>query len=119
MMLELNAERGAQLVRQVLAFGRGAEGERIPIQPLHIAREIEQIVSDTFPKTLSFDLMSEREPWTVTGDPTQLHQVLLNLCVNARDATPNGGTSPPASRTQEVDESYTQPGTTGRTPAPT
>jgi PAS domain S-box-containing protein len=90
-MLELNAERGAQLVRQVLAFGRGAEGDRILVQPLHIAREIEQIVSDTFPKTLRFELVNEREPWTVTGDPTQLHQVLLNLCVNARDAMPNGG----------------------------
>jgi CheY-like chemotaxis protein len=90
-MLEMNAERGAQLVRQVLAFGRGAEGDRVMVQPLHIAREIEQIVSDTFPKTLSFELENERDPWTVTGDPTQLHQVLLNLCVNARDSMPNGG----------------------------
>jgi two-component system, cell cycle sensor histidine kinase and response regulator CckA len=105
-MLELNAERGAQLVRQVLAFGRGAEGDRIVVQSLHIAREIEQIVSDTFPKTLSFELDSVKEPWTVTGDPTQLHQVLLNLCVNARDALPNGGKIVLKIENTVLDETY-------------
>ena len=105
-MLELNAERGAQLVRQVLAFGRGAEGERILIQPLHIAREIEQIVNDTFPKSIRFELVHEREPWTVTGDPTQLHQVLLNLCVNARDALPNGGKITVRIASEALDETF-------------
>jgi two-component system cell cycle sensor histidine kinase/response regulator CckA len=105
-MLEMNAERGAQLVRQVLAFGRGAEGDRVLVQPLHIAREIEQIVSDTFPKTLSFELDSERDPWTVTGDPTQLHQVMLNLCVNARDAMPHGGKITLRIENVVLDETY-------------
>jgi PAS domain S-box-containing protein len=104
--LELNAERGAQLVRQVLAFGRGAEGDRMLVQPLHIAREIQQIVRDTFPKTLRFDLKTERSPWTLTGDPTQLHQVLLNLCVNARDAMPNGGTITLRIDNTMLDETY-------------
>jgi two-component system cell cycle sensor histidine kinase/response regulator CckA len=105
-MLEMNAERGAQLVRQVLAFGRGAEGDRILVQPLHIAREIEQIVSDTFPKAQSFELVHDRDPWTVTGDPTQLHQVLLNLCVNARDAMPNGGKITLRMENAVLDETY-------------
>ena len=104
--LEQNAERGAQLVRQVLAFGRGAEGERMLVQPTHIAREIQQIVRDTFPKTLKFELRTERSPWTLTGDPTQLHQVLLNLCVNARDAMPNGGTITLRIENTVLDETY-------------
>jgi two-component system cell cycle sensor histidine kinase/response regulator CckA len=105
-MLELNAERGAQLVRQVLAFGRGAEGDRILVQPLHIAREIEQIVHDTFPKTIQFDLKYGNDLWTIIGDPTQLHQVLLNLCVNARDAMPTGGRITILLENTAIDETF-------------
>jgi PAS domain S-box-containing protein len=90
-MLEANVERGTNLVKQVLAFGRGVEGERIAIHPAQIAREIKHIVHETFPKSVEFEFDSAPDLWAVTGDPTQLHQVLLNLCVNARDAMPNGG----------------------------
>ena len=90
-LLEQNAERGAQLVRQVLAFGRGVEGERTLVQVRHIAREISEIVRDTFPKTVTLEVCGEREPWPVIGDATQIHQVLLNLCVNSRDAMAGGG----------------------------
>ena len=89
--LETNVQRGASLVKQVLAFGRGMEGERIVVQPKHIAREIRQFVNETFPKSVQFELQCAANLWTITGDPTQLHQVLLNLCVNARDAMPKGG----------------------------
>ncbi|MGD0744043.1 MAG: PAS domain S-box protein [Verrucomicrobiota bacterium] len=89
--LETNVQRGAGLVKQVLAFGRGVTGERIAIQPKHIARDIRQIVSETFPKSVAFELHSADGLWTIIGDPTQLQQILLNLCVNARDAMPNGG----------------------------
>ena len=89
--LEANVQRGAGLVKQVLAFGRGVEGERIIVQPKHIAREIKQMINETFPKSVAFELHTALDLWTVTGDPTQLHQILLNLCVNARDAMLNGG----------------------------
>ena len=89
--LEANVERGARLVRQVLLFGRGATGERIAVNPKHIAHEIKQIVHETFPKSVEFACHTAADLWTITGDPTQLHQVLLNLAVNARDAMPQGG----------------------------
>ncbi|HEY2084131.1 MAG TPA: ATP-binding protein, partial [Verrucomicrobiae bacterium] len=89
--LESSAQRGAELVAQVLSFARGVEGKRISVNPLHIRRDISKIVRDTFPKNIDFNLTPARNLWTVTGDPTQLHQVLMNLSVNARDAMPHGG----------------------------
>jgi PAS domain S-box-containing protein len=104
--LEANVNRGASLVKQVLAFGRGVEGERIVVQPKHIAREIKQIVSETFPKSVQFELRSPADLWTITGDPTQLHQVLLNLCINARDAMPKGGKLSLQLENVTLDEAY-------------
>jgi PAS domain S-box-containing protein len=89
--LETNAARGAQLVRQVLGFGRGDDGEKIIVQPAHLAQEVAQIVADTFPKSIRLHTSLERELWTIRGDPTNLHQVILNLCLNARDAMADGG----------------------------
>ncbi len=87
-----SAHRGAEMVRQVLSFVRGMEGERVTVQAKHIIREIQKIVKDTFPKSIQIQVWVAPEIWTLQGDPTQLHQVLLNLAVNARDAMPQGGT---------------------------
>jgi CheY-like chemotaxis protein len=90
--LEASAQHGADLVKQVLAFARGVEGKRILLNPVHIINEIQDMIRDTFPKNITFSYNPHRGVWTVEGDPTQLHQVFTNLCVNARDAMPNGGT---------------------------
>jgi PAS domain S-box-containing protein len=89
--IEVSSKRGADIVRQVLSFARGMEGERIEVQPKHLLKDIEAIIRDTFPKNIQQELSLPDDPWTISGDPTLLHQILLNLCVNARDAMPNGG----------------------------
>ncbi len=104
--IELSSKRGADIVRQVLSFARGVKGERIEVQPHHLLNDIKTIIKDTFPKNLHLDLSLPEEPWTIVGDPTQLHQVLLNLCVNARDAMPNGGNLTLSVENVVVDEQY-------------
>ena len=89
--IETSAHRGADMVRQVLSFARGVEGQRIIVQPKHLMKDIQKIVADAFPKNIDLRINLKPELWNVLGDPTQLHQVLLNLCVNARDAMPDGG----------------------------
>jgi two-component system cell cycle sensor histidine kinase/response regulator CckA len=78
-------------VKQVLAFGRGLAGDRIILQPKHIIHEVAKIVEETFPKSLILNTDIPRNLWTISADPTQMHQVILNVCVNARDAMPKGG----------------------------
>jgi signal transduction histidine kinase/CheY-like chemotaxis protein len=105
-ILETNVRRGASLVKQVLIFGRGIKGERITVQPRHLGREIEHIVRETFPKCLKFESHCAADLWTITGDPTQIEQVLLNLCVNARDAMPGGGNLSLRMENLVLDESH-------------
>ncbi len=89
--IEESAERGSDIVKQVLTFARGVHGEHLPLQPRHLIGEIEKMMQETFPKSISVVNRTARDLSTVIGDPTQLHQVLLNLCINARDAMPRGG----------------------------
>ncbi len=90
--IESSASRGAGLVRQILSFAHGASGDKTLIQAKHLLRDIASFIQQTFPKSVYLELDIPNDLWTVRGNPTQLHQVLLNLCVNARDAMPKGGT---------------------------
>ncbi len=90
--LEKSAERGAGLVRQILSFAHGVSGENQQLQVKHLMRDTISVIKETFPKNIRLQHSVAANLWTITGNPTQIHQVLLNLCVNARDAMPDGGT---------------------------
>jgi PAS domain S-box-containing protein len=90
--LEQSATRGAGLVKQILGFVHSAAGELRPTQVKHLLRDITGIIEQTFPKSIELRQRIPSDLWPVRGNPTQIHQVLLNLCVNARDAMPQGGT---------------------------
>ncbi len=90
-MMEESARRGTDTVRQLLTFARGGDSQRGPVQPRHLLKEVARLLQQTFPKNIQVYTDFTGQPATVLADPSQLHQVLMNLCVNARDAMPDGG----------------------------
>ena len=105
-IVEASAKRGAQIVRQVLGFARGVESDRLLLQPNHVLAEITKIMGETFPKAIHVRTSCPENLWLIEGDPTQLHQVVLNLCVNARDSMPEGGNLSVTAENFDVDEQY-------------
>ena len=105
-MLEEGASRGADLVRQILTFARGFETRQILVNPKHSICEVSRILRDTLLQKIAVHTEVANDVWPLLGDPTQLHQVLLNLCVNARDAMPNGGTLSIRAENHMLDENY-------------
>lgn len=105
-ILHTNAVRGSEMVKQVLSFARGVEGDYAPLRPAILIEEIVRILSDTLPKNIKISFSKPDEVWSVLGDSTQLHQVLMNLCVNARDAMPLGGELTIEAENMEIDEHY-------------
>ena len=107
-MLDSNVNRGSALVNQILSFARGVEGDRVTLQIRHLIADIKQMIKETFPKSIEVQTDISRDLWTIYGDATQIHQILLNLAVNARDAMPNGGILNLTAENMVIGAEYTQ-----------
>lgn len=106
--IEISAARGADMVKQVLSFARGMEGPRIPTDVGGLLEDVGRIVRETFPRNIHFRTDPTADTWKILGDPTQVHQVLLNLCVNARDAMPQGGELRISAENVTLDEHFAE-----------
>jgi PAS domain S-box-containing protein len=104
--VEASTSRGADMVRQLLTFAKGVDGERLLVCPRRLLTEMSNIIQGTFPKNIELRTEYANNLNAILGDATQLHQVLLNLCVNARDAMPDGGTLTLEARNLEVDSTF-------------
>jgi len=102
--LETSVRRGADMVRQILTFSRGLESAKAPLQSRHIVRECAHLAQETFPKTITLQARFASDLWLIEADATQMHQVFMNLAVNARDAMPLGGKLTLAAENRVLDE---------------
>jgi PAS domain S-box-containing protein len=104
--IHVSSRRGADLVRQVLSFARGLDGDRVVLRLRSLLDDLASIISETFPRSIRITMQAPADLWPVVGDATQLHQVLLNLAVNARDAMPHGGALTLTASNVTIDEQY-------------
>ncbi len=113
-VLEDSTRRGADLVKQILSFTRGVESKPTIVQVGHLLVEIQKIIQQAFPKNIELSMAFRtgsanarpEDLWPITADATMLHQVFMNLCVNARDAMPDGGTLSIVAENLAIDENY-------------
>lgn len=101
------AERGAQMVRQLLVFARGSDGKRAQVSIRTVASDVHKFMRETLPKNIGVQLVAPSDIWDIDADATQVHQLITNLCVNARDAMPSGGLLTIALENTSLDEVYT------------
>ncbi len=102
-MIGSSAKRGSDMVKQMLTFARGGSSQKVSVDVHQLLHEIEKIITDTFPRTVHCRIETGSVVDSIIGVPTQLHQVLMNLCVNARDAMPDGGTITLSTKNVHVD----------------
>jgi PAS domain S-box-containing protein len=103
-IIETSTKRGAELTKQILTFARGFQGEFMDVKPRYLLKEIESIIRATFPRMIDIDINIADNLREIKGEPIQIHQALLNVCINARDAMPDGGTLTISADNAVVDE---------------
>jgi len=105
--LQASAEHGAEMVKQILSFSKGGEGQRNQLlQVKHLIKDIEKMLRHTLPKSIDLRIAVPTDLWPISADATRINQVLMNLCVNARDAMPCGGRLTVSAENVSLDENY-------------
>jgi two-component system, cell cycle sensor histidine kinase and response regulator CckA len=107
-ILDESAHRGADLVKQILAFAHGVERESSSTEVARLLTEIQDVIQQTFPKNVKLSVNLPDNLWTIAADATLLHQVFMNLCVNANDAMPHGGQLSIIAENLSIDANYAQ-----------
>lgn len=108
-VVEESARRGANMVKQILTFTSGSGGERTTVEVAPLLQEVIKVVQQTFSKSITVcEAIPAQFLNQVFTNATQLHQLLMNLCVNARDAMPNGGTLTLTVENFEANEIFAQ-----------
>ena len=105
-LMAVSARRGAAIVQQLLTYGRVGDSLREQVDVGVVLRDLDRLMQETFPKIHTLRVQWPEELWPIKADCTQLHQVLLNLCVNARDAMSTGGTLSVTAANAQVDEEF-------------
>lgn len=114
-IIENSAKRGANMVKQILTFSRGMDEDRTTLQVADLLREAIDMIQQTFPQSITIHAnIPDNSLWLVAADPTQLHQILMNLFVNARDAMPDGGNITISAENSSVDRLFAQMSLNGR-----
>jgi len=115
-MIRENAVRAADLVKQVLSFARGLDGARVSTQVKHIIKDLIAVLSETLPKSIQIKYVIAPDLFVIYADPTQVHQVLMNMCINSRDAMPAGGKLEITAENLVIDDAHLKANT--NTPGP-
>ncbi|ACK67425.1 multi-sensor hybrid histidine kinase [Rippkaea orientalis PCC 8801] len=105
-ILTINTQRAANIVKQLLLFSSSTETEFSLISPSQLLEDVFKFLGETFPKSIEIEVGISPDLWLINGDPTQLYQVLMNLCVNARDAMPDGGQLTISAQNINIDQQY-------------
>jgi len=106
--IKIAAKRAADLTGQLLLFTRQQEGKRHSVQLNSVVEETRDLLEHSIPKEITIELRLASELWAVEADPSQISQVLMNLCLNACDAMPDGGTLTLETRNVTLDEEWAQ-----------
>jgi PAS domain S-box-containing protein len=101
-----SAQRGAEIVRQILTFARGMEEKKDLLSPLPLLKELARFLQETFPPSIRIRTEVEKDLWYLSANPTQLHQLLLNLCLNAKEAMEKGGELILRAENRELDPAF-------------